>query len=735
MTKFRPQLSQLEARETPATLVVNGFQDDGDTNLLTFREAVDAVNGASSSGLSAAEQAQISGTFGINDKILFADSLAEVTLTFNTVWYSTTISRALIVDGGSPGRIRITGGNDQALIQIGDYNTNTIPVTLKNLTFFETNGAALASYGKVTIDSCIFEDIIHTSYQSVLAVPDGNITIKNSIFRNNITKDSAVSIGNGNSADQYPVNFVINCSFINNQTGANGGAIHVSNFNGVEIQGSHFESNSTDPTLNETKGGAIYSTGKLIVTNSTFLNNTADNGGAIWSSGYFDSPNMTITGSYFSGNQAQYGAGILAGYSNGWSNKVQITNSTFSGNVAVFRGGGIMFQNSSTLQTLTNVTVVGNRADATDLGSGAGVSVLEGNPTVRMFNSLVIGNVSKSNNTPSDMDGILQSSSANNLIGDAATSAGLTNGTNNNIVGINGSGTRPVITVLNPGATGSGSQRTHALVQNSLAIGGGSATVPGYVAYDQRETPRGINSDAPDIGAYEVQQPLTPVGVPQSYARTFQPRPSATANEAFIKGLYQSTLLRAAEPAGLQGWIDIMNSGTQTIQQIAYGFVNSVENRTNQVNFYYRYFLGRDPDTTGLNGWVDILRSGTDEATVMTGFILSNEFSGQNNNTQFVNLMYYAILGRQADTAGLNGWVNALNGGMMRQTVVHAFVRSSEDIIRVVNSYFAAYLKRTATTAELNQYSTLLNTQTFGFAASQILGSQEFLNAAGQNLT
>ncbi len=735
MSHFRPQLTCLETRETPATLVVNGHQDNSDTGLLSLRDAIDAVNNASSSNLSAAEKNQISGTFGINDTILFDDSLVGTPLTFNTVWHQINPRRSVMIDGGPPGRISLTGGNSTAILELGGTSDSSISVGLKNLTFFETNGAAVRVFAKVTIDQCVFENITHGDFTNVVSVSSGSLTLSNSSFMNNYASDGILSINNGDSSNQYPANHVINSSFTNNISRRGGGAINVRNFSSVEIHGSHFEGNSVETFNNQNRGGAVFSTGELIISNSTFLNNSADQGGAIWSSGYFDSPDMTITGSYFSGNQAQYGAGILAGVSNGSSNRVQISNSTLSNNVAVFAGGGIMFHGRSVMQTITNVTVVGNRADATDLGAGAGISVKEGNPTVRMFNSIVIGNVSKSNNTPSDMDGMLHSSSANNLIGNADTSAGLIDGINNNNVGINGSGTRPVVTVLNPYTTGSGSQRVHALVQNSVAIGGASANVPGYVSYDQRETPRGINADAPDIGAYEVQHPLTPVGVPQTYARTFQPKPSASQNEAFIKGLYHSTLLRSAEPAGLQGWVDIMNSGTQTIQQIAYGFVNSVENRRSQVTFYYRYFLGRDPDTTGLNGWVDILRSGTDEGQVMTGFILSNEFSGNNNNTQFVNLMYYAVLGRQADAAGLNGWVNALNSGATRQAVVNAFVRSPEGIARIVNSYFAAYLKRPATSAELTQFSDLVNSQTFGRSASQILGSQEFLTAAGQNLT
>ena len=54
---------------------------------------------------------------------------------------------------------------------------------------------------------------------------------------------------------------------------------------------------------------------------------------------------------------------------------------------------------------------------------------------------------------------------------------------------------------------------------------------------------------------------------------------------------------------------------------------------------------------------------------------------------------------------------------------------------RIINSYFAAYLKRSATTSELNQFIWLVSSQTYGLTASQILGSAEFLAAAGQNLT
>lgn len=287
-------------------------------------------------------------------------------------------------------------------------------------------------------------------------------------------------------------------------------------------------------------------------------------------------------------------------------------------------------------------------------------------------------------------------------------------------------------------ADNGGRTRTHALQQNSPALGAGSASVTNYSPFDQRGAARdngpGVQK-TPDAGAYEVQHPLAPVGVPTTLATLYAPKPSASANEAFVKGLYQATLLRAADTAGLAGWLTQLAAGTSR-EEVANGFVNSIENRSNQVKFFYRYFLGREADVAGLNGWVDTLRGGTDEGTVMTGFILSAEFSGSNDNTQFVNLMYYALLSRPADTPGLNGWLGGLNGGLGRDAVVNAFLRSDEGINRVVGGLFQTYLKRPADTMTLDTFRAYLNANnTFGKAAILMLGSNEFYMNAGNNLT
>ena len=72
-------------------------------------------------------------------------------------------------------------------------------------------------------------------------------------------------------------------------------------------------------------------------------------------------------------------------------------------------------------------------------------------------------------------------------------------------------------------------------------------------------------------------------------------------------------LLRAPDAGGLSYWLGQLAGGA-TRTTVANGFVNSTENRTNQVTFFYRYFLNRTPDSLGLAYHIGRLQGGTDEA-------------------------------------------------------------------------------------------------------------------------
>jgi len=98
------------------------------------------------------------------------------------------------------------------------------------------------------------------------------------------------------------------------------------------------------------------------------------------------------------------------------------------------------------------------------------------------------------------------------------------------------------------------------------------------------------------------------------------------------------------------------------------------------VTRFYQQCLGRNPDTPGLNGWVDALINGTlCGADVANGFIFSEEFINRNtSNEEFVTILYRAFFGREPDTPGYNGHVNGLYNGVSRQAILNGFINSQE---------------------------------------------------------
>jgi predicted outer membrane repeat protein len=121
------------------------------------------------------------------------------------------------------------------------------------------------------------------------------------------------------------------------------------------------------------KGGGIYNDGTLTVTNSTFSGN-----GAIYGGGIYNDDTLAVTNSTFSGNSADYGGGIYNDY------MATVTNSTFSDNSANSDGGAIY--NDDTL-AVTNCTFTGNSAP-----DGASGGAIYNDDTLTVTNSTFTGN-------------------------------------------------------------------------------------------------------------------------------------------------------------------------------------------------------------------------------------------------------------------------------------------------------------------------------------------------------
>ena len=94
----------------------------------------------------------------------------------------------------------------------------------------------------------------------------------------------------------------------------------------------------------------------------------------------------------------------------------------------------------------------------------------------------------------------------------------------------------------------------------------------------------------------------------------------------------------------------------------------------------YRICLSREPDATGLNDWTSKLRNkkitGIQAAY---GFVFSPEFIGRNLcNSDFVEQLYQAFMGRKSDAAGKADWVGKLSRGVTREEVFNGFALSVE---------------------------------------------------------
>jgi uncharacterized repeat protein (TIGR01451 family)/MYXO-CTERM domain-containing protein len=131
-------------------------------------------------------------------------------------------------------------------------------------------------------------------------------------------------------------------------------------------------------------GGGIYNEGDSVIEDSTVADNVGEGGGGIFATGN-PATSLEIKRSTLSGNMAIGGGAISARVV-----RVNITNSTISGNSGSDVGGGVY---ANGVVTLVNCSVVENVAVGAEQFGGAGVNVFNsGSVSVTMVNTLLAGN-------------------------------------------------------------------------------------------------------------------------------------------------------------------------------------------------------------------------------------------------------------------------------------------------------------------------------------------------------
>ena len=102
----------------------------------------------------------------------------------------------------------------------------------------------------------------------------------------------------------------------------------------------------------------------------------------------------------------------------------------------------------------------------------------------------------------------------------------------------------------------------------------------------------------------------------------------------------------------------------------------------------YTKALGRNPEAGGLKYWTsEINNKKRTPVAVAEAFFFTPEFTNKKlNNTNFVKVLYRTFMGREADSAGLKYWVNRLNKGESRKSVLRAFAGCPE-FQKIVKSF------------------------------------------------
>ena len=177
---------------------------------------------------------------------------------------------------------------------------------------------------------------------------------------------------------------------------------------------------------------------------------------------------------------------------------------------------------------------------------------------------------------------------------------------------------------------------------------------------------------------------------------------------AFVDILYRTLFDREGDTGGVEYWLGELASG-RLRDMVIWGFLRAAEFKTLSDSFgvtalnaadesaygirafverFYTLVLGRQPDRGGFDNWVTALTNGSYAGgDIAKAFFLSAEYLSQNTTDEaFVETVYRAFFGREADPAGKQGWLNALAQGQSREYVLDGFIGSAE-FVALAKSY------------------------------------------------
>jgi hypothetical protein len=219
---------------------------------------------------------------------------------------------------------------------------------------------------------------------------------------------------------------------------------------------------------------------------------------------------------------------------------------------------------------------------------------------------------------------------------------------------------------------------------------------------------------------------------PPTTTTTAAPSGPATCpagNERFVCQVYVDLLGRMPDASGLSQWMAQLNAGTNRTAVVR-GIESSAEYLNDLVGNWYSEYLGRRPSGNEGAGWVAALQRGASERSVQAGILGSGEFfssQGHGTNQGWLSACYQDLLARPLDASGQAHWLGLLAAGQSRQQVAAQIMASGEYRAVFTSSLFTRFLRRTASSSDVQPYVTELgNDGAEAQVRAQIVGSTEY---------
>jgi N-acetylneuraminic acid mutarotase len=212
---------------------------------------------------------------------------------------------------------------------------------------------------------------------------------------------------------------------------------------------------------------------------------------------------------------------------------------------------------------------------------------------------------------------------------------------------------------------------------------------------------------------------------------------STGPNARYVERLYKDLLARAADPGGLAGFTQELDTGSASVPGVALAILSSPEHSADTVKQLYLEVLGRSVDQSGLGNWTAFLAQGHTSLELEAVLLGSSEFfqgRGQGTNAGFVQAVYKVVLGRQPDPAGEQTFVGDLNNGETTRAVAQQVLASSEAEAIDVQSLYESLLHRAADPTGLSSGIAILqNGGGLEGVTFDIVTSVEYQNNANAN--